>query len=199
MISFKHTCEEMDTHTDQKWYVLIASRSLTFIQGSVAVVQERKVKENDSTLQNSYTELSKPQDDTTKQISTLKRAMEKGTTTKPTIKRLQTVENKYEDEDTYSTLSTLEYHSSGRIQAPELIEPSKYSLHTFSKHHRLGSQCSFTVHLTALFRFFLHLSNLLDLTKHIQALQLLFNSSICTIHMSPFVPMDIQWLLQPAQ
>ncbi|KIJ37988.1 hypothetical protein M422DRAFT_259374 [Sphaerobolus stellatus SS14] len=49
--------------------------------------------------------------------------MEMGTASEPSIKRLRTIEKKYGDG--YSTLSTLECRSSGRIQAPELIEPSK--------------------------------------------------------------------------
>ncbi|KIJ26888.1 hypothetical protein M422DRAFT_271984 [Sphaerobolus stellatus SS14] len=108
------------THRDQPQTYF--RRSGRTIIRSVAV-QERKVKENDSTLQKSYTELSKLQDDATKEISTLKRAMEMGTASEPSIKRLRTIEKKYGDG--YSTLSTLECRSSGRIQAPELIEPSK--------------------------------------------------------------------------
>ncbi|KIJ37807.1 hypothetical protein M422DRAFT_259670 [Sphaerobolus stellatus SS14] len=108
------------THRDQPQTYF--RRSGHTIIRSVAV-QGRKVKGNDSTLQKSYTELSKLQDDATKQISTLKRAMEKGTASEPSIKRLRTIEKKYGDG--YSTLSTLECRSSGHIQAPELIEPSK--------------------------------------------------------------------------
>ncbi|KIJ49110.1 hypothetical protein M422DRAFT_246920 [Sphaerobolus stellatus SS14] len=107
------------THRDQlRTYFQRSGRMLI----RSAAVQGKKIKENDSTLQKSYTELSKLQDDVTKQISTLKRTTEKGTTTEPTIKRLRTTEKEYED--AYSALSALECRSSCHIHTPELIEPT---------------------------------------------------------------------------
>ncbi|KIJ41787.1 hypothetical protein M422DRAFT_255099 [Sphaerobolus stellatus SS14] len=87
-----------------------------------SAVQKRTIEGHDSELQNSYSELSKLQNEAVKQNATLKHVREDGHDAGPPKSKLRTTEKKYTE--LYSSLSALQARSSGRVEAPELPHPS---------------------------------------------------------------------------
>ncbi|KIJ43707.1 hypothetical protein M422DRAFT_252951 [Sphaerobolus stellatus SS14] len=107
-----HNRDQVQSHFRQAARALIRS----------AAVQKRTIEGHDSELQNSYSELSKLQNEAVTQNATLKRVREDGHDAGPPKSKLRTTEKKYTE--LYLSLSALQARSSGRVEAPELPHPS---------------------------------------------------------------------------
>jgi hypothetical protein len=87
----------------------------------LAGVQQRTIAQEDTKLTEAYTKLTHIQDTVVKQVTGVKRTLEKGEDAEPAIKRLKKNEEKYSQ--LFSTLPGLQHRSSGHVAAPNLKRP----------------------------------------------------------------------------